>query len=186
MADDVEEKAFNDAEAYVYRYQKNQRAKKSNSRRELNDAERAEAKKRIAEKILQQDEAAADMRPAEKAKQAKRRLRMDDDEMETKIAPEELERQQNLEMMRNLVKYNKAIRRKYEGVIKSFVQEKKYSQVQLHNALKSSVASEIDARTQDGYFAANDELKPSSRAQGKTSFNVYLAKVRNQLNAVLY
>jgi ribosomal protein S20 len=111
---------------------------------------------------------------------------MDDDEMETKIAPEELERQQNLERMRNLVKYNKAIRQKYEGVIKTFVHKKNYSQVQLHNALKSSVASDIDARTNDGFFAANEALKPSSRAQSKSSFDVYLAKIRAQLNAVLY
>jgi len=186
MAGDAEEKAFNDAEEYVFEYQKKQRAKKSKNRRELNDAELVEARKRIAEKILQQNEAAADTRPAEKAKQAKRRLRMDDDETETKIAPEELERQQNLARMRDLVKYNKAIRQKYEGVIKSFVQQNNYSQVQLHNALKSSVASDIDARTNDGFFAANEALKPSSRAQSKSSFDGYLAKIRAQLNAVLY
>jgi hypothetical protein len=178
----AEKKAFDDAEEYVYEYQKKQRAKKSKNRRELNDAELIEAKKRIAEKILQQNDAVADARPAEKAKQARRRLRMDDDESETKIAPEE----QNLARMKELVKHNKSIRQKYEHIIRGFTQQNNYSQVQLHNALKGSIASDIDARTNDGFFAANSSLKPSSRAQSQSSFNSYLAKVRAQLNAVLY
>ncbi|GMF37995.1 unnamed protein product [Phytophthora lilii] len=189
MAGDAEEKAFNDAEEYVYEYQKKQRAKKATNRRELNDAELVEAKKRIAEKILQQNDAAADARPAEKAKQAKRRLRMGDDETETKISPEELERRQNLARMKELVKFNKAIRQKYEGVIKSFVQQKNYSQTQLYDALQRTVGSDIDDRTHDGYFEANGTkgpLKPSARAHGEDSFKKYLAKVRAQVNAVLY
>lgn len=184
--EDIEGKAFAAAEEYVFDYQKRERAKKAKNRRDLNDAEKVEAQKRIAEKILQQTEAAADTRPAEKAKQARRRLRMEDEQTETKIAPEELERQRNLARITELNKYNRAIRQKYEGVIKSFTQQKNYSQTQLYNALKGSVGSDIDARTNDGFFAANSALKPSKKAMGLTSFNGYLAKVRAQLNAVLY
>ncbi|GMF65768.1 unnamed protein product [Phytophthora lilii] len=160
IPDNAREKAEADVESYIYDYQKKQRAKKSSTRRELTISEMEEAKKRLAEKILQQDEA-----PKSEKKKANRRLRMDDDETETKIAPEVLERQRNVERMTKLIKDNPNVKAKYVAIINSFKSSQNYDQVGLYNKLMTTVSGDIDARTRDGYFSDLTAIKPSDKAK---------------------
>lgn len=174
IPDDAEEKAFNDAEEYVYEYQKKQRGKKAKNRRELNDAERVEAKKRIAEKILQQDEAAADMRPAEKAKQARRRLRMEDDETEEKMSPEDLRRHQM---------ENDQAKGEYVHLMRMRTREKKFDQQSLKAEFRELFQKRVDKIAGPGYFEKNyPTISPT--AKSKSSFNNHKKSVKDFLDRV--
>jgi hypothetical protein len=174
MAGDAEEKAFNDAEEYVFEYQKKQRAKKSKNRRELNDAELVEARKRIAEKILQQNEAAADTRPAEKAKQAKRRLRMDDDDTEEKMSPEDLRRHQM---------ENDHTKGEYAHLLRMRTREKKFDQQSLKAEFRELFQKRVDKIAGPGYFEKNyPTISPT--AKSKSSFNNHKKSVKEFLDKV--
>jgi hypothetical protein len=174
MAGDAEEKAFNDAEEYVFEYQKRQRGKKSKNRRELNDAELVEARKRIAEKILQQNEAAADTRPAEKAKQAKRRLRMDDDDTEEKMSPEDLRRHQM---------ENDHTKGEYAHLLRMRTREKKFDQQSLKAEFRELFQKRVDKIAGPGYFEKNyPAISPT--AKSKSSFNNHKKSVKEFLDKV--
>ncbi|KAJ8550582.1 hypothetical protein ON010_g10486 [Phytophthora cinnamomi] len=165
--EDTRQKAETEVEEYLYDYQRKQRQRKTATRRELTTTEMEEAKKRLAEKNLQLDDA----------------LRMDDaDEEETKMAPEELERQRQVERQLKLIEDIPKIKDKYNKVIGSFKASKNYNQYELFKAFKASVGNVIDARTSDNYFDRVSALQPK-RTKTTQAFSAYVDRIKNNLNA---
>jgi hypothetical protein len=172
----AEKKAFDDAEEYVYEYQKMQRAKKASNRRELNDAELIEAKKRIAEKILQQNDAVADARPAEKAKQARRRLRMEDDadDTEEKMSPADLQRhQEEIDSAKG----------DYSHLLRMRTREHNYDQQSMKAEFRKLFQKKVDKIAGPGYFERNYPTT-SPTAKSKSSFNNHKKSVKEFLDRV--